>query len=296
MVAAQTLFDDAKQLVAAGKFAEACPKFAVSFKLDPKPGTAVNLANCLEKNGQLASAWVRYLEAASLAQRAGQAEREQYAKEHAAALEPSLSRLSIAAPPLRGLEVLDNGAPVDPAVLGTAVPVDPGKHLIEARAPGKKAWSKTVELAAGARKLAVAIPLLEDDPDAVRAGPEGPPFWTTQRAVGAAVGGVGVIGVAVGAALGAAALSKMSQAKSQGHCNATATICDPIGLQMDQSAARTAHGSTAALAIGGAALAAGAALIITGRPAPARAETGLQWSIGPIVGVEMTGALVRGGW
>src|SRR5690242_3308720 len=49
--AAQGLFDEAKQLVAQGRIAEACPKFVASFKLDPKPGTAVNLADCLERSG-----------------------------------------------------------------------------------------------------------------------------------------------------------------------------------------------------------------------------------------------------
>jgi hypothetical protein len=113
---------------------------------------------------------------------------------------------------------------------------------------------------------------------------------------GAAVGGAGVVGVAVGAALGAVTLSKMSQAKSQGHCNATATICDPTGLQMDQSATTTAHGSTAALVIGGVALAAGVTLIVIGRPPPDGKKTGLRLGVGPVVGAEMTGALVRGGW
>ena len=141
LAAAQGLFDAAKQLVAQGKLAEACPKFLASFRFDPKPGTMVNLADCYEKNGQTASAWARYLEAATLAQRAGQAEREQYAKEHAAALEPKVARLSIAAAAAPGLEVLRDGK-IDAAILGTPVPVDPGKHLIEARAPGKKTWSK----------------------------------------------------------------------------------------------------------------------------------------------------------
>src|SRR5262245_35951588 len=91
LAVAQGLIDEANRLVGQGKLAEACPKFLASFQLGPKPGTAVNLADCFEKNGQIASAWARYLEAASLAQRAGQSEREQYAREHAATLEPKLS-------------------------------------------------------------------------------------------------------------------------------------------------------------------------------------------------------------
>ena len=79
------------------------------------------------------------------------------------------------------------------------------------------------------------------------------PFWTTQRVAGAAVGGLGVAGIVVGSALGALTLGKISDAKSQGHCNAAVTVCDATGLQMQRAAVGTATGSTAALAIGGAA-------------------------------------------
>ena len=48
-VAAEALFEDGRRLVAAGSFTEACPKFADSERLDPSPGTLLNLASCYEK-------------------------------------------------------------------------------------------------------------------------------------------------------------------------------------------------------------------------------------------------------
>ena len=142
--AAQALFDEAKRLLAQGNLKEACPKFLASLKLDPAPGAALNLATCYEKNGQTASAWARYIEAASLARQAGQLDREKYAGEQAALLEPRLLRLVIrVASAPNGLSVMRDGLPVDAAVRGAAVPVDPGKHVVEARAPGKKPWSIT---------------------------------------------------------------------------------------------------------------------------------------------------------
>src|SRR5687768_18046990 len=93
--AAEALFDHAKRLHAAGRYAEACPKFAESQKLDAGVGTLLYLADCYEKIGQTASAWAGFREAAAAAKNAGQEEREKIARDRAAGLEPQLSRLTI---------------------------------------------------------------------------------------------------------------------------------------------------------------------------------------------------------
>jgi uncharacterized protein HemY len=59
---AEQLFNQARDLVKANKWAEACPKFEASLRYDPVLGTRLNLANCYEHVGKLASAWGLYRE------------------------------------------------------------------------------------------------------------------------------------------------------------------------------------------------------------------------------------------
>jgi hypothetical protein len=173
-------------------------------ELDPKPGAALNLADCYEENGQTASAWARYLDAAPLSHRAGQAERERYARAHAAALEPKLSRLTVVVPSApSGLSVTRDGVAIDAATWGTAVPVDPGAHVVEARAPGMPAWSMAVKVGVGDGKVRVEVPVLTDarstspPPLGVQAGPgeeEETPGRSGQKTAGVALMGASAVG------------------------------------------------------------------------------------------------------
>jgi hypothetical protein len=216
--AAQALFDEAKQLMARGKLGEACPKFLLSFNLDAKPGAMLNLADCYEKNGQTASAWARYLEAAALTQRTGQAEREQYARAHAAALESKLSRLAVVVPSApRGLTITRDGIAVDPTAWGIVVPVDPGKHVVEARVNGRLTWSFTIDVGAGDARARVTVPASADVP-----APPPPSSGSGQRTLGWIGVGTGVAfsGVAIGT--GVAALSAKGTFDASNHTDGAA--------------------------------------------------------------------------
>jgi thioredoxin-like negative regulator of GroEL len=60
--AVEGLFAEGKKLAAEGKLAEACPKFLASYNLENRSGALLNLADCYEKTGQLATAWARFLD------------------------------------------------------------------------------------------------------------------------------------------------------------------------------------------------------------------------------------------
>ena len=139
-VEAEALFQQGKKLMAAGNVAEACDKFEASDRLEASVGTELNLADCREKNGQLASAWAAFLKAAGTAKRAGNdGAREAEAKRRATALTSRLSYLTISvadSSKVDGLVIQRNGEPVDPALWNTGVPVDPGVYEISGQAPG----------------------------------------------------------------------------------------------------------------------------------------------------------------
>src|ERR1700730_549602 len=85
--AAQALYDEARQLVSAGDFAHACPKFKESYRIDPGGGTLLHLADCYEKQGKTALAWSTFKEALVAAQRDGRADRVEFASTNLGSLE-----------------------------------------------------------------------------------------------------------------------------------------------------------------------------------------------------------------
>lgn len=161
--AAEALFNRGRQLVNEGKFAEACPKLAESQRLDPGVGTALNLADCYERQGRTATAWATWLEAATLAKQGGQEDREELARSRAKALEARLTRLEIALAPgakVEGLRVTRSGTELREVSFGIPLPVDPGEQVIEASAPGYKPFRTTVRADQPGGQVTVTIPRL----------------------------------------------------------------------------------------------------------------------------------------
>jgi hypothetical protein len=145
---AHSLFLDARAAMDRGDFETACPKLEESMRLDAAVGTQLNLADCYERVGKVASAWAGFLDAASMAKSAHQAEREKLARTRAKALEPRLPKLVIdvdaSAEP--GLDVLRDGVAVGAASWGTPIVVDPGTHDVVASAPGKMSWRTVIDV------------------------------------------------------------------------------------------------------------------------------------------------------
>lgn len=298
---AQVLFDEGKRLMDAENYAVACPKLAESQRLDPGNGTLARLATCHEKLGKTATAWSEFAELVTSAQRAGQADRERFARQRIAALEPRLSRLTIVVPAdvatTTGLVVQRDAIVVGVAAWGVGIPVDPGDHTIEASAPGKQAWSTHLVIGAANDNKQIAVPALAPVPVPVAAAAPAPvapaaaagrtnsSHRSTQKTWGLIVGAAGIVGVGVGSYFGVEALSGSSQAKRT--CP-NAACSAPSAIQQNNDAKTDARISDVGFALGVAGLVTGSLLYVLAPP-----SAGLR--IAPVVG-QIRGIVAEESW
>jgi hypothetical protein len=304
--AAEALFDQGKKLMAEGKHAEACPKFAESQRLDAGIGTMLYLSDCYEKIGRTASAWASFREAESAARASGQAERARIARDRAAALESKLSRLTINVSPkagdLPGLSVKRDGAPLSNALWNSPLPVDPGPHAIEATAPGYRAFALTIEVRPGGGSLTAEVPALEKEAAPTPAGPvttstvEGGSRWPVQKTFALIAGGVGVAGLAAGSIFGLQARSswKDYEATQAADCNSEGRCVDPA-YKNAKNAKREANVATLGFGVGVLGLAGGVVLWLTAPKAPAPSAA-TRWQFAPVVGAGGVGAELGRRW
>jgi hypothetical protein len=214
--------------------------------------------------------------------------------------------------PVSGLQVLRDGVPVEREEMGLAVPVDPGEHAVVVTSPGHAALTLRAHVGPESPTASVVVDALGEDTGVAAAPPpaaappaplpqampaDGPPAaapasgadsGTTRRWVGIGIGGLGVVGIGVGSALGLVAKSKLDQSNDDNHC--IADHCDAKGLGLRKDAESAATGSTLFFVAGGVALATGIVLFVT---APrAQPATGIV-VVAPVPLAGGGGALVR---
>jgi len=300
--AAETLFMDGRTLLEERKYAQACPKLAESYRLDPATGTLMALALCHEGEGKFASAWAEFKDVSARAQQEGRKDRDELARQHAQALEPRLSKLSVDVPPevasLPGLEVTRDGVALGAASFGVAVPVDGGEHRVEATAPGKEPWSTVQTVKPESDVARVSVPPLADakagsppaqvGSAAAGASPSDESSWPTLRTVALITAGAGVVAMGVGGYLAMDARSSYDEAKK----SCTGTECPDGPYNTIQDAQGQGNIATILFAVGGAAVATGAVLWFV---APSsKTETASRGPVVERVGVGPRGFVLKG--
>lgn len=276
---AEVLFRDGRRLIQAGQLADGCAKLEASERLESSVGALLNLGDCREQLGALASAWAAFRAAEAKAKHAGDDEqRRAEARRRAALLEPRLLHLTIeVGQRAGGLVVRRDGAPVDRALWDLAVPIDPGTYQITAEAPGRRPWQAKVVIDARRPRRVVTVPPLELElePAAAAASVAAPPgpgeprpperagIWSPTRKVSAgfAIAGAGALGA--GAYFGWRARSLEDRADRR--CPLVA-CGDAEALRLNAEARTAAARANVLYAAGGAAAVTAAVLWLAGKP------------------------------
>ena len=282
-VAAEALFDEGLEKMKAGAYEAACPALAESYRLEASPGTLFTLAECEKQAGLIASAtahyrdYLRTVRRLSPDQRERQQRREAIATESLRQLEPLLPLLTILLPENApaGTTVTRDGAPLGRPSMGKSLPIDPGQHTIVVQLPSGAEKENTFSLAKGERKVIMLELPVEtaaaeaDEPPPVTtdevAPSTAPPEQDRQHRMGPlewTLGGVGLVGLAVGTTTGVLTLNKKKDVDE--HC--TNGVCDDSD-SVDAAKTGKALGttSTVGFAVGGAALATATILFLAGK-------------------------------
>ena len=189
-----------------------------------------------------------------------------------------------------------DGVAVGQALWEVAVPVDPGEHVITARAPGKQVWEGRVTASAPSEVYSVMVQPLVDlppPPAAARRGRSAAPAFVLGGLAVAGVGvGVGLFVAHSGAASGAETLSAQIKAAGKACGQSPDPRCSTLADKAS-SADTLGNASTGAFIVGGALAVATAAYLLW--PAPAQ-TTGAAHPIRlhPVVGQGVGALFVDG--
>src|SRR5262249_36871026 len=152
------------------------------------------------------------------------------------------------------LEVKRDGSVIGRAAWGTAMPVDPGDHVVEASAQGKVAWKQSVAVAAKSDSKTVTVPVLENATaspvtapvSSVEAAPSTNEPKGPNRAPALVAMGFGVVGLGVGSVLGLRAMSQKKTA-DDGCPN---DQCTADGARANSEAIKAANLATVGFGVG----------------------------------------------
>lgn len=238
--AAEALFKQARKDLKAKDYAAACPKLEESYRLDRAPGTLLNLADCEEKLGKIASAWQRFDELVQTLKRNDR--RYEIAERRAKELDAILPRLTLRLAEGvsdAGVKLELDGVALGTGSLGVALPVDPGAHSVVVYATGREPNKYDFEIAKSEKKELVLelgaeekVERTEAPPVRVKRTSSRPePSRGKPPVLGYVLSGVGVAGILTSAVAGVIVLGKKGTVKDE----CAGDFCSQKGLDAADS-------------------------------------------------------------
>lgn len=302
--AAEALFKEALAKYREGDYAAACPKFAESQALDPRPGTLFAMAECEAAADHIATAATLYedfLRTVAAIKNPGQQakylDRMKKAQVRRDELIPEIPRLTLVLPSgsSPNVRITRNGETFTATSLGVELPVNPGEQVITVQISAGPVREQRVTIGRKERQTVVlevpevpAAPTVE--PWGQYAAPKlvpirvleaGPPL----RTAGFVVGGLGVAGLVAGVIAGSVILDRKPVVDAQcpdGHCKDDESLALARGL----SALNVLNGvglGGVGLGVGGVAAVAGAVMVAQGTQSSLNKEAKWNLHVGGIV-------------
>jgi hypothetical protein len=211
---AEALFRQGRAAAEAGNYAVACPKFEESYRLEPAPGTLLNLGDCEENQGQLVRAWQHFRQLHD--ELPASDRRKSLADRRAKAALVRAPKLRVVLASAVPATVVRDDAVLDRASLGVRVPVEPGKHVIVVSAAGRRDNHYEVLVGDGEDKeIAVAVGEPDSKPPVLHREAMHAPSsdGSARRTTTIVLGGVGLASVATGGALGVFAAAELANTR-----------------------------------------------------------------------------------
>jgi hypothetical protein len=203
----EKLFREGRDAMDRKELALACAKFAESYKLEHVLTSLLNQADCEEKRGRLATSLALWQTGVQKADDTT----KPYAQKRAAALLPRVPNLTVhvGAKTLKEVVVTIDGGPIG---LDSPQPIDPGDHVLDAKASGTPPETDKVTLEEGTNR---EITVLANAPSAPDVAPVVTPHTDLRsnakanrmKVAGYAVGAVGLAGLGVFAVTGIVVLA-----------------------------------------------------------------------------------------
>jgi hypothetical protein len=278
---AERLFQHGVELMKDDDCPAAVPEFLTSQELDPSAATLVNLATCYARLGRRATAWKTYRRAATAAAVEGNEALRNRAFHAMSVLSPSLTKLRIVTThPDEALALRVNGEAIG-EYDGVPIPLDPGESIVEAAAPGREPWRRSVTAGELGATLVIEVPELRP----VRAAETA----ANLRTPAVVIGGIGLAALVVGSIVAVNAISNDNQ--SEAYCRAGR--CTAEGVRLRERASSQAAVATYAIGLGTAVTAAGVVLWFMSPPAPKSVGDLPPWEqpLHPAFGVSVRGKL-----
>jgi hypothetical protein len=211
------------------------------------------------------------------------------------ALEPRVPELRVLLDPEapRSARVFRDGVELGTPSLGVALPVDPGRHVVEVRLDGHSTRRFEITIEEGqTQQLVVAPGPARKQPPATPQAAESDPLPdptvdqepARRRSRGAHVAGLtlvtlGATGLIAGGVTGVLAMDEKQTMGQQCLSHNGQLYCEDPGVEASRDGKRLANLSTIGFVAGGAALATGVTLLLVSRHQ--RRHTSVHWGVAP---------------